>query len=178
MAGKRTCPNCGKAFQPWRAQRFCSERCRKAVENRRLRGSEPGKGNDTSDPLTASSLASTPDGIASMAGLSDATVDRPLVWLASNEVTHKLVHEGRDRALGWAMLIEGRGWFGRVRDDRGHWSFGPSTLNRARLAVEAWLRREPFDKIGDERTWRGDCGALLCGASLYSNDDAPLSEAA
>jgi hypothetical protein len=33
---KTTCPSCGKLFTPWRAKRFCSERCRKRPENSRL----------------------------------------------------------------------------------------------------------------------------------------------
>jgi hypothetical protein len=89
----------------------------------------------------------------------------------------------RGRAIGWAMQIERlvdvmpdnpklskqvvrRDWFGRVRDERGHWSFGPSTLNRTRAAIEAWLKYEPLDKLDGERTWRGDCGPLLIGHAL------------
>jgi hypothetical protein len=59
------------------------------------------------------------------------------------------------------MMIEGKGWFGRVRDDRGDWSFGPSSLNRTRLAVEAWIKHEVFDKHDDERMWKGDCAKLM-----------------
>jgi len=61
------------------------------------------------------------------------------------------------------MLIDGRGWFGRVRDERGDWSFGPSTVFRCRDAVDAWLRHEVFDKREGERTWAGDCMAQLVG---------------
>lgn len=60
------------------------------------------------------------------------------------------------------MLIEGKGWHGRVKDDpRGEFSFGPSTRARARAAVEAWLRHEPIEFQGDERAWRGTCDQLV-----------------
>jgi hypothetical protein len=48
-----------------------------------------------------------------------------------NEVTRKLTREGSQTAIGWAMLVEDKGWYGRVRDERGDWSFGPATLARA-----------------------------------------------
>jgi hypothetical protein len=35
-SGKRDCPICGKAFTPWRAKQFCSDRCRRRAENVRL----------------------------------------------------------------------------------------------------------------------------------------------
>ena len=33
-----SCPNCGKLFTRWRGKTFCSEKCRKRAENKRLRG--------------------------------------------------------------------------------------------------------------------------------------------
>src|SRR5215472_12731184 len=41
---EKACPNCGKRFTPWRSKQFCSERCRKQAENRRLRGDETASG--------------------------------------------------------------------------------------------------------------------------------------
>src|SRR6516164_4965933 len=91
---RRTCPNCGKQFTPWRTQRFCSEQCRKAAENRRLRGSKPPReGNDTPDPLTTAptGLDHAPVAVSTVvaADLGEEVPDRPLLWVACNEVTHK-----------------------------------------------------------------------------------------
>jgi hypothetical protein len=83
--------------------------------------------------------------------------DEGAVWTACNEVTDKYARKGGD-AVGWTMLIEGRGWFGRVGKEM---SFGPTTRTRARASVEAFLKGEPFEKTEDERSWRGDCWGIL-----------------
>jgi hypothetical protein len=36
-------------------------------------------------------------------------------WVACNEGTRKLTREDSLIAIGWAMMIEGKGWYGRVR---------------------------------------------------------------
>jgi hypothetical protein len=86
-----------------------------------------------------------------------ASIVRNSTWIACNEVTDKLAKKSGD-AIGWTMLIEGMGWFGRAGKEM---SFGPTTRARARLSVEAYLRGEPFEKRDDERSWRGDCGSLI-----------------
>jgi hypothetical protein len=167
VSQKITCPNCGKRFTPWRGKRYCSERCRKHAENQRLRGSESPAGII---PFAGENLP--PESQGNRATPKAVRGDEPLIWVACNEVTWRLARGGRPatethcHAAGWAMQIEGRGWYGRVRDDRGDWSFGPSTLTRARDAVEAYLRREPFEKTDNERSWSGDCGRLLVGHEL------------
>jgi hypothetical protein len=150
-----------------------------AAENRRLGyiKKDPFRGMkhlpatpNSRQPENDPPMASTPDGEAFIAappatsaeptpvGLS---AEKALSWFDCNEVTQKLAKSRDGTAAGWAMLIEGEGWFGQVRDERGHWSFGPSTLNQTRDAVEAWLRHEPFDKCDDERMCRGDCARLV-----------------
>jgi hypothetical protein len=84
-----------------------------------------------------------------------------LLWTACNEVTQKLSIKGSTAAIGWAMQIEGRGWYGRVRDERGNWSFGPSTKSGAQHAVESWLRHEPIEPSEDEHAWSGDTRRIL-----------------
>lgn len=79
-------------------------------------------------------------------------------WTACNEITDKLTYKGQ--AIGWTMNIEGKGWFGRVGKEM---SFGPTSRSRARQAVEAFLRGEPFEKIDIEQSWRGDCWKLVSG---------------
>jgi hypothetical protein len=77
-------------------------------------------------------------------------------------VTDKLSKGEGSSAVGWAMNVEGKGWFGQVRGDpRGEFSFGPSTRARARAAVEAWLRHEPVEPQGDERVRRGSCDRIV-----------------
>jgi hypothetical protein len=85
-------------------------------------------------------------------------------WVPVNEVTETLVNP-TGRVFAWAMRVNGS-WYGRVREGLfpnvgEEMSFGPTTLSRARLACEAFLRREPFEKVGRERSWRGNCLALL-----------------
>jgi hypothetical protein len=63
-------------------------------------------------------------------------------------------------------MVEGKGWYGRVRDDRGHWSFGPTSLSRALAAVEARLNHAPFEPQDDERAWHGDAMTVVAGAPL------------
>jgi hypothetical protein len=79
-------------------------------------------------------------------------------WTACNEVTRKLTREGSTTAIGWLMNVDGKGWYGRVRDARGDWTFGPASATRAIAAVEARIRHEPFDpRFEDgERAWLGD----------------------
>jgi hypothetical protein len=87
-----------------------------------------------------------------------------------------LVRRGSPTAIGWAILIEvepGRdAWFGRIGKD---FSFGPTTQARAKAAIEARLKGEPFEKLEGERSWSGSCWSLL-GGSIPA--DLTLSEAA
>jgi hypothetical protein len=87
-------------------------------------------------------------------------------WAACNEVTRKLTREGSSTAIGWAMMVEGKGWYGRVRDNRGDWSFGPATLSRALKAVEARIDHAPFEPQDDERAWGGDAMMVVAGARV------------
>lgn len=155
-----TCPRCGKKFTPWRGKRFCSEPCRKAVENARLRGDEIDLATMVPDSQNLDFKSQRKQYVAR--GLRG---DERFLWTACNEVTQKLTKEGGSTAIGWTMMVSGRGWFGRVRDDRGEWSFGPSTLARSRQAVEAWLLHAPFELEEDERMWAGSAWGIVAGAS-------------
>ena len=50
--------------------------------------------------------------------------------------------------------MPGGAWYGCVKDERGDWSFGPTTLARAQRAVEAYLEHEDFQKQESEKSWR------------------------
>lgn len=138
---------CGESFTPWRKKRFCSERCRKIAENRRLgyvRGDEPTSGyigsqrHKNAEKTTDKSIVST--GIR-----GDGSPIPGYVWIAHNPITRALVREqGKGAAVGWAMYVAGQGWLGKVRDERGDFSFGPATLPQVRKAVEAWAKHEPI----------------------------------
>jgi len=89
-------------------------------------------------------------------------------WVACNEITQKLTRPGLSRdAAGWAMRV-GRDWYGRIGKD---FSFGPTSLARARQAVEARLMAQDFEKQDGERSWRGDAWDVVMRGS-------PLSESA
>jgi hypothetical protein len=89
--------------------------------------------------------------------------DERFVWTACNEITQKLAREGGGAAIGFAMMVGDKGWFGRVRDDRGEWSFGPSSLSRAKQATEARILHAPFDCEDDERMWAGSAWDVVHG---------------
>lgn len=142
-----TNPRCNKKLRPFQKHKpFCSTACR--IEFRKLKAKEI------------------------------ENLNKILKWVICNDVAHKLTYEGAPKvfiennpifgfkqdsdrgsleAIGWAMFIENRGWFGRIRDSRGDWSFGPSTLPRARKAIEARIRHEIFEKTESEKTWTGNC---------------------
>jgi hypothetical protein len=155
MAKQLTCPQCGKLFQSWRKKQFCSERCRKMAENVRLRGLKADSGAMIPEAEKTENLDEQNQELA-----RGVRGDEALRWEACNEVTRKLTR-GRE-AIGWAMLVEGHGWFGRIGEV---FSFGPSTRSRAERAVEARIRGEPFEKADDENTWRGTCWKLLSGST-------------
>jgi hypothetical protein len=168
MTKQSTCLNCGKKFTPWRAKRFCSERCQDSARRRAKRS-----GNPVNEGMHAGGLYDSALGCPKHEQnqqlderqSSRLSGDERYVWAACNEVTRRLTREGSQTAIGWAMLVEGKGWYGGVRDKRGDWSFGPATLARALKAVEAWIRHEPFEtRIDDgERMWRGDAMAFVMG---------------
>jgi hypothetical protein len=171
MSKPATCPQCGKQFVPWRAKKFCSERCRKKAQNRRLGG------------MKCPSATTLPPGKnAPFFTKENQTLTDPFrryerfSWTACNEVTRKLTREGSSTAIGWAMMVEGKGWYGRVRDGRGDWSFGPAPLNRALKAVEARIDHAPFEPQDNERMWRGDAMAVVAGVVKACGNTAERGE--
>ena len=93
---KKTCPNCGKQFTPWRKKQFCSERCRKQSENRRLRGDKTPPGYPPSQKPeniapTGSGEAVTAASIDSVAVLGEDTPERSLVWAAAELVSLRII---------------------------------------------------------------------------------------
>ena len=165
---KPICPICKTAFNPLkgRAKRFCSERCRKIAENRR-RGD---RATQVANPVFSAKISQqNQEPIEVFRGevpSFEITENEPifsrLMWVCHNEITYSIRERINSTALGWIMYIpRQRAWFGRVRDKRGHYSFGPTIHSRARKAVEAWLRYEPIKLINGEKEWSGDCWHLL-----------------
>ena len=184
MADKQaTCPQCGKRFTPWRAKKFCSERCRKRAENARGGRIKSDDGTVVADSdktakrlqqMQAWDTPSRGDGATLVADSPKIETspqqtqrvtnpfrgDEGFIWTACNEVTRKLTRAGSPDAIGYAMLIDGHGWFGRIGKD---FSFGPTTMSRAMKAVEARLMGQMFDKLEGENSWRGTCWKMLSG---------------
>lgn len=160
MAEKKmiTCRVCGTKFLPWRKKEFCSERCRKRAENRRLRGAEADIADTQNSEKNLEQNQGSPD--PQRGDETPAYKVAHANWIFSNEITGKLDYQGRP--LGWVMYAHRPGcWFGRVRDERGQWSFRAESRDRAEKAVEAWIRYEPIDARDGERIWAGDCSALI-----------------
>jgi hypothetical protein len=149
---EKTCLQCGKRFTPWRGKTFCSERCRKQAQNRRLRRDETAQATPIADSQNPEKIDEQNQELAKA-----LRRDEGAFWIACNEVTDKFARKGGD-AIGWTMKIEGQGWFGRVGKEM---SFGPTNRSRARSSVEAFLRGEPFEKHEDEHSWRGDCWRIV-----------------
>jgi hypothetical protein len=165
---KLNCPQCGKQFTPWRGKTYCSEACRKRAENiraGRIRGDET-----DSEAMIPDAENPKKNDEQNQALARGRRGDEEAQWIAVNEVTDKFARKGGD-AVGWTMLIEGKGWYGRVGK---HMSFGPTTRTRARAAVEAFLRGEPFEKRGGEQSWRGDCMGVLPSPSRETGKVASM----
>jgi hypothetical protein len=187
---------CGKLFTPWRGKRFCSPQCRKQEQNRRL-----GYVRQYENSPQAREIPEGPkpaaQPIENIGTKMEFRQDGPRwEWLSVNEATQKLVdhalpklHTDPDsrnlpsisypQIVGWTFHIEpvedfnaGRGgWYGRVRNESGDISFGPSTSHRARTFVEAYLKghsivsadaarsKDDFVKLPGERSWRDEVAA-------------------
>jgi hypothetical protein len=90
---KATCPVCQNQFTPWRAKKFCSERCSATARKRAQRGPCHGM-NQPSATLVASGekpSSESPENRASPKAMSRD--ERPLEWRECNEVTWMLIPE-------------------------------------------------------------------------------------
>jgi hypothetical protein len=78
------------------------------------------------------------------------------------------------KAVAWAMRVwDGpRTWFVRVRDERGDWRFGPTSLSRAKAAAEARVNRAPFQPDTDcgERVGNGPVDLNRSAAHFIDRD--------
>jgi hypothetical protein len=150
------CRTCGKLFTPWRGKIYCSEACRKRAENWRLRGDKSRSGTMIPDAQNIKKKDEQNQAPAEAVRGDEGQADkaRAATWIACNEITDKFDHRGA--AIGWTMKVEGLGWFGRVGKEM---AFGPTTRERARLSVEAYLKGEPFSKKKNVR------GAAIVGLS-------------
>lgn len=173
MSGKTlTCPNCGKQFSPWRSKKFCSERCRKQEQNRRLEyvrrdensGQAHGHHEGQNPQFSLQQNQQVMDGVRRYGAYR---------WVACNEITRKCVEEDHDKALGYAIHVNGiggvekPGWYGVIKDERGDYRFGPTSKARAELAVERRLQHAPMEDIReDERQWIGE---------IYPTPSKPLA---
>jgi hypothetical protein len=152
------CSVCGNQFLPWRKKEFCSERCRKRAQNRRLRAEGADMPESPNSEKNHEQNQGVEDGVRR--DESPAFKVAHANWIFSNDVTGKLDYQGKP--LGWVMYADRPGcWFGRVRDDRGQWSFRAANRERAERAVEAWIRYEPIERREGERMWAGDCLGLI-----------------
>lgn len=145
------CPECGKPFTPWRAKKYCSEKCAARVRKRAERAMTPDR--QETQKIPEQNQASN-EGMSR--DESPSFIVRHSDWIAVNDCTDKFQYKGG--AIGWTMNIDGFGWFGRVGKEM---SFGPTNRRRARQAVEAFLTGEDFPKLENERSWRGDCWRLV-----------------
>src|SRR4029077_7293738 len=153
---QKTCPQCGKLFQAWRQKAYCNEKCRKSAQNARLGYVRRDGAIEVADSLKSENLIETNQKRA-----RTFRRDEPFIWTACNEITRKCTSPGSSDAIAWTMLVEGRGWFGRIGKT---FSFGPTSARRAEQAVEAKLQGQMFDKHEGEKSWAGDCWKLLSGA--------------
>lgn len=185
-------PRCGERFEKLRADaRYCSRPCQSRTSNSHTNKARAttreGRGGTNSatsafhaqNPQHSLGVAAPPYaafGLRAVPRLKGET----LVWEAANEVTHKVRIAGKNanaNALGFVMKIESPslrqdravpahddGWWGRVKDGATEFAFGPATLDRAKAATEAFLRREPLlPPRGDERCRSGALWTLIGG---------------
>ena len=116
---KLNCAQCGKLFTSWRGKRFCSERCRKRDQNKRLRQAaggnpdapEPMRRDDTrkaaSRPLRRDEtalvepLAELADGMARIAGMLNPTIEAMRQELAGWNIKD----DRTIRIVAWRMRV-------------------------------------------------------------------------
>ena len=116
---KRNCPQCGRQFTPWRGKRFCSERCRKRDENKRLREAAGGvidvpdrvRGDDTSkapfrslrgdQTALAEPLSELAAGFSRIAGMLNPTIEAMRLELAGWNIKD----ERTIRIIAWRMRV-------------------------------------------------------------------------
>ena len=174
-AKPKTCKTCGKTFKALRRhQTHCSPGCRKKAHMRVVRAAamdqpkrpqnlpeKQGFGTYLADAgFSQEKMQQNQDSYrCDVDARLPVEIVRGATWIAINEITQKL--DDRGRPIAWAMNVAGKGWFARVRDSRGEFSFGPSTLSRVQNAAEAWLAYEPINKKEGESTWTGDCMMVL-----------------
>jgi hypothetical protein len=96
--------------------------------------------------------------------------NRSLRWERVNDVTWKLVEEGKNvevprvhgkwpgyrtsAAIAWVINVGWvagcEGWLGRCRDKRGDWCLGPTTFEDARKQTKNWVLGLPVTGRADE----------------------------
>lgn len=153
------CPQCNASFAPWRAKRYCSERCRVKARDRRLRKVL----RDEAIPLATTS---NPEKKAQGSLSVPRTILRyePLRWIAVNAVTWKALQKGNSEPVAWAIKAsaygwqEAKGWYGRIGKA---FAFGPTTESRAKAAVEAALQGKAFKAREGEILRQGTLGRKL-----------------
>ena len=122
---KITCSICGRGFIPWRKKKFCSERCRKTDQNRRLGGMKGQSGTTLANSQNLEKIDEQNQEAAETARRDEPTAGQG-EWIACNEVTRKFCRTTQSDAMGWTMRVEGvngagTGWIGAVHDARGSW---------------------------------------------------------
>jgi hypothetical protein len=172
-----SCPQCGKRFEKRRTDaRYCSTPCQSKAADARKNAKRQPTGNPPGRPRRASAThiaervvrVSQPQQFCGVPAPKYASfglravprfANEKLVWKACNEVTHKVTKDGNENvsALGFAIKVEGSGhddgWWARVGNE---FAFGPTTAERAKLATEAFLRRDPLPAPKDHERYRKD----------------------
>jgi hypothetical protein len=185
-----------------RPRRFCSDECRDQARRRRnlARTGRARRGRKashetppqwgTADPAKVEkNLAQNQELAVPQKSISG---NRPLRWDRINAVTWKLT-DGEiarvsaeaagtrtgfnvSRAVAWVIdvgWVAGRVvWFARVHDERGDWSFGSTTIERAKAAAERRVNHAPFDPRPDERAFLGPVDLNRVAAGLLDQSTA------
>jgi hypothetical protein len=188
---RSTCPQCAEAFERYetsRPSRYCGRTCQSRAAATRINARRAPTGNALGRPRKAQATTIAGGAIRVNSPQHSLGVEAPkyaafglraaprlkgetLKWEAYNEVTHKVSIAGKNanaNALGFTMKTEGcvhpgdDGWWGVVGKE---FSFGPSTLDRAKAATEAFLRRDPLLPPRDHERYRQGTVWKLIGGS-------------
>jgi hypothetical protein len=169
-----TCPACAIEFTPRRGMKYCRPTCRKRAQDARhnARGTitpehlKPASYPQQDQQDTCTKTRDVGRRTPSRSRGAIVGANEPLYWDECRSEPTKGAPKGipnpctqrvtkskdpRASAVGWLMQVEGRGWFGRVGKD---FSFGPTSIQRARSAVEDHLRGragrlKDFPRVGD-----------------------------
>ncbi len=158
-----TCDNLIETKSKGRSPKYCKPACRQnAFRKAETCNETPNRPTIEETPRTPISLRQKPNENNGVEGAFSALKPADLKWERVNDVTWKLAVKGKvshtpashgqwpgyhtSYPAAWLMRVNwwagSSSWVGRCRDERGDWTFGPTTFEEAKQETRAWVLGE------------------------------------